>query len=536
MSNSAPRSDADAPGSEWEVLVVEDNPVYSAWLAGLLRHEGSDQHRRLRVSESSTMASARAILAERQIDAVLLDLNLPDSDGLDTVTAFTALCPGIAIIVVSANDDEDTALKALSRGAQEYIFKGREQEGSIFRTLCRSMERKCVELQLALAKEKALQNERMAAIGMLASGVAHEYNNIGAVILGNADLILGQAELSTSVRQRVERIREAAERAAAVTNGLLAYVRGFRDGDQRVCMQDVVRNTWQIAESTLTRHGIVSTVELPAEPLEVIGNMSILGQVLLNLVINASHAMAEHQPRHLRVGIFADDSGNGVVMTVSDTGHGIPAQHLEQIFLPFFSTKSTGGPGREIVGTGLGLAVCRTFVQQHGGTITVDSREGGGSTFRVWLPRASLPVPEVPLPTTPFARDAKGRQVLILDDEDGVREFFAMTLGDLGMVVAQVATVAEGIAQFNRVRPEVVLTDWLMPGATGREMVEYLMTIPVAQRPAILVISGNLAQEDRGWLNGIPGVVILDKPIPLRELQAAVLRVLGTQAENRPAL
>ena len=153
--------------------MVEDNQTYAVWLTGLLRQESQQRGRNMRVIRAHTLAEARYILTSRRIQAVLLDLNLPDSSGLDTVSAITAACPNLPIVVISGLEDEDIAIQALSKGAQEYIFKGRESEGSIFRTMCRSMERKNVELQLALAQQQAMHNDRMAAIGMMASGVAH---------------------------------------------------------------------------------------------------------------------------------------------------------------------------------------------------------------------------------------------------------------------------------------------------------------------------------------------------------------------------
>lgn len=525
MSNIRMRRDPVSSAADLDVLVVEDNPVYSAWLAGTLRHESNPQHR-MQVSESGSLAGARALLNERQFDAVLLDLNLPDSEGLATVVALTALCPQLAIIVVSANDDEHIALKALSQGAQDYIFKGKERETSIFRTLCRSMERKYVELQLAMAKEQALQNERMAAIGMLASGVAHEYNNIGAVILGNADLIAGHHDLPTVVRQRVDVIRDAAQRAGAVTNSLLAFVRGFRDSDDRVAIQAVVHSTRAMVESTVKQHGVVLEIEMPAQPIEVIGNASILGQVLMNLLINACHAMANAVIRQLRVVITLDQSGTGVDIRVIDTGHGISSADHERIFLPFFTTKNTGGDERGIRGTGLGLAVCRTFVEQHRGTITVTSQPGLGSVFRVWLPTA-VPVvrPEAPMETTPVS--VAGRHVLLVDDEPAVGDFLSLVFNDMGLVTTRAETVAHAIAHLETLCPDAVVTDWQMPGATGRVLIEYLLALPPDRRPAIIVSSGNLPQVDHGWLVEQTGITILDKPVPLRDLQAAIRRVLG---------
>ena len=517
-------------GGELDILMVEDNQIYAAWLTGLLRQEGNLRARQMQVIRAQTLAEARGMLATRRINVVLLDLNLPDSSGLETVSAIAAICPNLPIVVVSAIEDEDIAIQALSKGAQEYVFKGRENESSVFRTMCRSMERKNVELQLALAQQQAMHNERMAAIGMMASGVAHEYNNIGAVILGNVELLLGHAELSPILRPRAERIRDAADRAAAVTQGLLSYVRGFRETEHTVVMQGMVRSTWALAESTLTRYHVSGIVTMPPTSLSVRGNASILGQVLLNLIINACHAMDGQPHRQLQVTLQADLDGAGVVLSVADSGRGIATENIEKIFLPFFSTKNTKGTG--VTGTGLGLAVCDAFVRQHGGTIRVESKLSTGTTFYVWLPlvanekmseKASAPEDTLP----PIALETEGRSALIIDDEDGVRDVFDVALRDLGMVTTLKASL-DGVMPLDLAAlPDLVLTDWQLPGISGRGLIEHLQTIPAKQRPAILVSSGNLLIADREWLAGIPGVSIIDKPVALRELQFMVRQALA---------
>jgi two-component system, cell cycle sensor histidine kinase and response regulator CckA len=513
-------------GSDLDILLVEDNQVYAAWLSGLVRQESDQRGRQVRIFVVASLAEAKNMLAIRRIDALLLDLNLPDTTGLSTVSEMTAICPNLPIVVVSAMEDEDIAIKALSLGAQEYIFKGREREGSVFRVMCRSMERKNVELQLALAQQQAMHNERMAAIGMMASGVAHEYNNIGAVILGNVELLLRNAALPQTLRPRVERIRDAADRAAAVTQGLLSYVRGFRETEQTVVMQDVIRSTWSLAESSLIRYLVSGEITMPSLPLSVRGNPSILGQILLNMIINACHAMEGLPRKQLQVLLKADQDGTGVLLSVADTGRGIAPENLDKIFLPFFSTKNTKGTA--VTGTGLGLAVCDAFVRQHGGTIRVESKLDSGTTFEVWLPlvmSSTVKTPEIPLP--PMALEVEGLTALIIDDEDGVRDVFDLALRDLGMVTTLKSSLVGVIQLLQTALPDLVLTDWQLPEMSGRVLVEHLQTIPLTQRPVILVSSGNLLPEDRQWLEGLPGVTIVDKPVALRDLQMLVRQALA---------
>ncbi len=526
-----PTGEASAPTEgALDVLVVEDDPAYSAWISGLLRQEARLRGRSVRVVQVLTLAGACEVLETNRMDVVMLDLNLPDSSGLATVSALTRACPSVPIVVVSAIDDENIAMQALSSGAQEYVYKGHEQATRIFRTLNRSIERKLVELQLAVAQQQIKYHERMASIGMLASGVVHEHNNIGAVIMGNVELLLAHPDFPEALRPRAKIILDASQRASAVSRALLAHVRGLRDSEQIIVLQDVVRSTWGLAASTIARYQVSGMTSLAPEPLTVRGNASLLGQVLLNLIINACHAMDGCPQRHVQVAVYAAADGTGAMMSVTDSGSGIAEADLPHIFEPFFTTKASlrTSSGPTLTGSGLGLAMCRSFVTQHGGTIAVESRVGHGTTFTMWLPTANREVAATSIEVLPpIALEVEGRRALIIVDETVEREFLELALRDLGMVT--LTTAYSGLTQTltAEMSPDLVVVNWPHAEGFGRALVERLRKLIPDHRLAILVLASTVVLEDSEWLSGMDDVRMVLKPIALHDLQEAARLLLA---------
>lgn len=522
----------DEGASRLEILVVEDSPVYAAWVSNLLREEAHENGRDLKATRAPTLTDAFAHLAEKPTDAVLLDMNLPDSEGVATVAALTERFPHVAVVVISAVDDEATALRTLGKGAEEYLVKGREKEGSVFRAIARSIERKVVELRLAAAETSARQNERMAAVGMLASGVAHEYDNVGAVILGNAEAMLQETSLAPNVRRALEDIRDAAQRANTVTQGLFKFVRGFGQPTANVGMHDVVLETVSMARPTLRNFDVTVTIDAPSPQVYVKGNAIILSQVLMNLVVNACHAMIGQPKRELGISLSKDQERHVVQVKVTDTGTGIAPENLPRVFLPFFSTKgdhNTDG-NAHLRGTGLGLTISEAFVKQHRGTLEVQSEWGHGTTFTMTLPageglddrkpRRSLSY--VPAP----AGQLTGRRVLVVDNDPSVRRVVSSALQAEGVVTEGVTSEAEALDRIRAGRVDLVLVDWQLAGRRADDFVRSLAALPAAQRPAVLIASGHLPEDEQAALNAV-GVPVLPKPFGLFALRQAVAQALA---------
>jgi signal transduction histidine kinase len=230
--------------------------------------------------------------------------------------------------------------------------------------------------ELRALHSSLIRADRLAAIGELAAKVAHELNNpLTSIMLYNSLLVEERA--SPAELQRIsQRIVEEVERARRVIRNVLDYSRATAPTIEQVRMQPLLRRAVQLVEHGARVAGVEVVTRVPDGMAEITGDATHLTQVFINLMLNAIHAMPQGGQLTLEAGV----DGGEMFVVIEDTGQGIDPEHLDRIFDPFFTTK------RAEEGTGLGLAVCRTIVTQHGGRITVTTQPGQGSQFTVWLP------------------------------------------------------------------------------------------------------------------------------------------------------
>jgi len=245
-------------------------------------------------------------------------------------------------------------------------------------------ERKTLEEQLR-------QSQKMEAVGRLAGGIAHEFNNLHCGIIGYLDFTLKQEEMSEALRKRLLMVRDTAMRASDITNRLLAASRKQPPQKRPAKLDDAVADALCLLQSEFTKHGISVVTQLNAQEPLILDKGQIV-QVLLNLLLNARDAVIDSPRKELTITTSLDE--RSAILKVADTGCGIPEAHLAHVFEPFFTTKGPFGEqgpatDQKVTGTGLGLSVCYGMIKEHGGTITVENRQGGGATFTVVLPRAT---------------------------------------------------------------------------------------------------------------------------------------------------
>ncbi len=241
--------------------------------------------------------------------------------------------------------------------------------------------------------ESVRRADRYLAVSMLAGGIAHQYNNFHFAALGTLELLLMRSDLDAEMRDSLQRIRQVLERATNVTKQLLMFAHGPSGSRQLLDVREIVQTTLSLLDAELVSHSIVVEQEHSAEPLWVHGYRAELGQVLVNLVLNAQHAMLNRPVRRLSVKTGIDDNQN-VFIRVADTGQGISLELLPRVFDPFFTTKGAAGTlvsqrsAQEagLMGYGLGLSVAQTIVQEHGGEIEVESVVDEGTCFTIRLP------------------------------------------------------------------------------------------------------------------------------------------------------
>ena len=230
-------------------------------------------------------------------------------------------------------------------------------------------------------QSKLAQTERLAAVGELAAGVAHEVNNPVNTMINCAQLIAD----GDDPQENCKVIIEEGERIAEIVKDLLQFARDDQDRAQPTSLPDVVLRTLRLIGENFKRHGISLRVAVPEDVPMVLARPQQIQQVLLNLLINAKDALLHHQCDMRQVELTSSVQDNGVALTVADNGPGIPESLGERVFEPFVTTKRARG------GTGLGLSVSKSIVEGYSGTLTVSKTPGGGATFRVWLPRNDRP-------------------------------------------------------------------------------------------------------------------------------------------------
>ncbi len=376
-------------------------------------------------------------------------------------------------------------------------------------------------------EEQLRQAQKLEAVGQLAGGVAHDFNNILAAIMMHLGLLQTSPELSDATRHSLGELESEARRAAGLTRQLLMFSRRSVLDKRTLQLNDVVTNLLKMLRRLIGEHvdlRFEARTGLP--PVEADAGM--LEQVLMNLVVNARDSM----PRGGRVTIatavetvdeqrVADRTdrrvGTFVRMSVNDTGCGMDAATLARIFEPFFSTKAPGH------GTGLGLATVHGIVAQHRGWIDVSSRVGAGTTFDVYLPASpgvSLdagPQEERPLP-------ARGREtILVVEDEGGVRRMIALTLASQGYRVLEAANGREALRvwQDRGAEVDLLFTDMVMPeGISGLELSERLRELKPGLRA--IISSGYSAEVVQAGIPNRPGLLYLPKPYDARTLATTV--------------
>src|SRR5437763_8860807 len=370
-----------------------------------------------------------------------------------------------------------------------------------------------------------IQSEKLAAVGQLVSGVAHELDNPLTSIAGLPEFLLEQKELGSKDRGHLRVIHEQAERAGRIVRNLLTFARKGPAEQGRVNLNDVIQRTLLLMAHDLKLKDITVEKVLPTIP-EILGDRHALQQAVLNLLNNAAQAVAENKPGRRRLICVNTWFDQRVRMRLSDSGPGIPDHVVPQLFTPFFTTKE---PGQ---GTGLGLSITYSIVEAHGGRISLERPPDGGAAFLVDLPPAPPAVLPAPSAT---AEDATGRKalepaapavkrtILLVDDDPAVRRMVKALFGREGHTV-EVARTPQHALDLVRTRTyDLILAD---ARATARDhlFVEQLVAAHPGLKERILVATGDVRASTDEALAHL-GLRYVRKPFNLRDLRDEAARV-----------
>jgi PAS domain S-box-containing protein len=416
---------------------------------------------------------------------------------------------------------------------RSYLVRDQDgMPGGIWAIIRDITERKQAEAERIRVEAQLRQAQKMEAIGTLAGGIAHDFNNILGIIMGNADMALFDTPREAPTAKYMQQVTKAAFRAKDLVQQILTFSRLSEHEKKPLNISPVIKEALKLLRSSLpSTIEIRQSIGVPFAEDTVLADPTQIHQVLMNLCTNSAHAMRERggvlEVKYSFVDFSSGDPGTPsdldpgryVELTVSDTGHGMSQEVMERIFEPYFTTKSQ----RE--GTGLGLAVVHGIVKNHGGTITVTSSPGEGTTFRAFFPRwrGSVVKPEQEI-HAPLPRGSE--TILLVDDESALLQVGRRMLERLGYTVVVKSCGMEALEEF-RARPhafDLVITDQTMPKMTGMELSKELLAL----RPDLPVVlctgfSESLTPENQKAA-GIRAVAM--KPIDTRHIASTVRKVL----------
>jgi two-component system, cell cycle sensor histidine kinase and response regulator CckA len=404
------------------------------------------------------------------------------------------------------------------------------QHGEYAGTICFGIDitdKKNQEEQRIALERKLLDSQKLESLGVLAGGIAHDFNNLLAAILGNANLALMQLPPHSPVASYLQSIDRTSLRAADLCKQLLAYSGKGRFTMQYLSVNELVRETLELLEVSITKKAALRVELRPGVP-SVYADPTQIRQVVMNLVINASEALGEQSGLiRVRTGVLQADAsyfenahsasgfnpGEYVFVEVSDNGCGMSAETQAKIFDPFFSTKFTG--------RGLGLAAVLGIVRGHNGALKILSEEGKGSTFKFLLPVATVMPPPTLASNTVSSPEWKGEgTILVVDDDPTVRAVTARMIEASGFDVLQAVDGRHGVQVFSANQKQIrgVVLDMTMPNLNGREAFEEMRRI----RPdvKVLLISGFSEHSTATEFSGDGPSAFLQKPFRPEELNS----------------
>jgi two-component system, cell cycle sensor histidine kinase and response regulator CckA len=383
--------------------------------------------------------------------------------------------------------------------------------------------------RLALEKQLA-QVQKFEAIGQLAGGIAHDFNNMIGAILGWAELGIDETEPNTRLQRHFDKVRQQAERAAALTQQLLAFARRQILEPRDIDLNQTVTETLSLLEKVIGSN-IEIRLSLRLDPPAVRADPTQIAQVMMNLCINARDAMPKGGSLYIESSSVTIDEafcaahsiahvGKFAVLTVTDTGTGIDRGTLDRIFEPFFTTKETGK------GTGLGLATIYGIVRQHGGFVDVVSEVGVGTTFRVYLPLTNTGEIKHPVKSDPRIVRGGDETILVAEDHEGLREIARETLANLGYKVIVACDGEQAVREFQKFtgKIDLLVFDVMLPKCSGPEAYAEISKV----KPEVPVIFATGYSADIALLHKaeLQGASLLQKPYIPRDLARRVREAL----------
>ena len=502
------------------VLLVEDSEDDAELLLRELRRGGHDP----KWQRVDTREGLEAALDAEVWDAVFADYSMPRFSAPEAFAMVKARGLDLPFIIVSGTVGEEAAVAAMKSGVHDYLLK--DKLARLVPVIERELREAHVRAERRKIQEQLMISDRMASMGTLAAGVAHEINNPLASVMANLELAAnslgdlvaryGSSNELDGIEEELQDAREGAERIRNIIRDLKIFSRSGEDRKGLVDVQRVLESTTRMAWNEIRHRGRL-VKNYSVAPL-VEASEAQLGQLFLNLVVNAAQAIPEGDADNNEVRISVGTGPGGtVVVEVADTGAGMSKDVQEQLYRPFFTTKPIG------VGTGLGLSICHQIVAGLDGRIECDSEIGRGTSFRVFLPQASQEArPEArPDNLADMVTRRRGR-VLVVDDEPLITRTVQRALSKDHDIVA-LSSAEDALAHINSgERFDVILCDLMMPQMTGMDLHSELLRIAQDQAARMIFLTGGaFTPRAREFIDGTRNKLI-EKPFDAIHLRAII--------------
>jgi two-component system cell cycle sensor histidine kinase/response regulator CckA len=510
------------------VLLVEDSESDALLTVRALERGGYD----LTFERVDDRDAMHAAIEARRWDLIITDWFMPGFSALGALEVARERAADIPVIVVSGTVGEETAIEALHAGAHDFVIKGKLTRllPAVQRELREAEARAAAEAALRKSEEQLRQSQKMEAVGQLAGGIAHDFNNMLSVVLGFADLILSDLKEDDPTRADVEEIKKAGLGASNLTRQLLAFSR-------RQVLQPIPLDLVRVVQGMekMLRRLLGASVELTLVGSPALWRVKAdpgqIEQVVMNLAVNARDAMPGGGKLTIEarnVELSEEDAidhvgvapGAYVSFAVSDTGIGMDPETQARIFEPFFTTKEKGR------GTGLGLSTVFGIVSQSGGSIAVHSEPGGGTTFKIYLPRTEDAPRSGSSPPISSVSPGGSETILLVENDEQVRAVAREILLRHGYHVLEATSPGDAIVvcEQHKAKIHLLLTDVVLPRMSGRALAERLA--PMRPEMKVLFMSGHAGDAALHQVPVDPDAPFLEKPLRPSTLTSKVREAL----------
>ncbi|MFC1584611.1 response regulator [Fibrobacterota bacterium] len=514
-------------GEYVKVLIIDDNPGDVVLIRETLNSQlGVTFH----IDDGDRLKTGLEKIRISTYNIILLDLSLPDSQGLETFIELKALVRDIPIIVLTSLNNEEIAVQAVRKGAQDYLVKDEMNTALLVRSISYAIERSGAEEKRRWLELKMLHAQRLESLSVLSGGVAHNFNSLLTAIIGNAELAMEKLSADSSAYNNIQKIESSAHQAAELANQMLAYSGKGRFVVGSLNITRLVEDLKPIIQTTVHRkikvHYLLSK-KIPA----IRGDVPQIQQLILNLVLNASEAVGENSGSlTLRTSAVEADrkwlndsfsgknlsSGMYACLEIFDNGMGIDPEAMPKIFDPFFTTKFTG--------RGLGLAAVQGIVNGHSGGIHITSDPGKGTRVMVIFPSVKER-PAEPIVKSSQKKTRARHSILLVEEEKKVEEVTKLRLEKNGFKVLTADDQSHGLRIFKKQMTNIGLVILGVPGleAGMRDTIGKIQKLKPGIK--ILLTSDYGKKQSFGQLNELNVSGIIKRPFRGDKLINKVRRI-----------